>query len=132
MKKFVKSFLIFILTCCFIPTCAYAADKTYNLVELGMSIDIPSDHIVFTRNMNEDDPNLDAYGLTKDGFLSLMTERSIYLNAWDVDVNYEIIVTMVDSPLEDFSQQSDTTLTTLAASLEPEYKSQGMKQFMAN
>ena len=126
MKKFVKSFLIFILICCFIPTCAYAADKTYNLVELGMSIDIPSDHIVFTRNMNEDDPNLDAYGLTKDGFLSLMTERSIYLNAWDVDVNYEIIVTMVDSPLEDFSQQSDTTLTTLAASLGPEYKNAGI------
>ena len=64
--------------------------STYDLEELGMSIEIPSDHVVFTRDIRSDDPNLSAYGLTKDDLFSPMLERSIYLNAWDKDVNYEI------------------------------------------
>ena len=120
MKKSLSTLWIFFLAFCLLPMPAFAAGSTYVLDELGMSIEIPSDHVVFTRNIKSDDPDLSAYGLTKDGLSSLMQERSIYLNAWDKDINYEIIVTMRESLLEDYYQLSDTTLNGLVSSLETE------------
>ena len=104
MSRIFKVLLSFCLVFCLFPSYAFAANSTYELDELGMSIELPSDHVVFTRDIKANDLNLIAYGLTKDGLSSLMQERSIYLNAWDEDINYEIIVTMLDSPFEDYNQ----------------------------
>lgn len=87
---------------------------------------LPSDYVVFTRDIDSGDPNLAAYGLTKDGMLSLMRERSIYLNGWDRDVNHEIIVTVADNTLEDFNLYSDALLETMATAIDDEYKSIGI------
>ena len=126
MKKCLSTLWIFFLVFCLLPVPAFAASGTYELDELGMSIEIPSDHVVFTRDIKSDDPNLSAYGLTKDGLSSLMLERGIYLNAWDKDVNYEIIVTMAESPFEDYNQFSDTVLNGLVSALETEYAAMGI------
>ncbi len=126
MSRIFKVLLSFCLVFCLLPSQAFAANTTYELDELGMSIELPSNHVVFTRDIKANDPNLSAYGLTKDGISSLMLERSIYLNAWDEDVNYEIIVTMVDSPFEDYNQFSDTTLNGFVSALETEYASMGI------
>jgi hypothetical protein len=126
MKKRLLSLLLALVMVLGLCPTAFAANNSYRLDELGMSIEIPSDHVVFTRDIKSNDPNLSAYGLTKNGMYSLMLERNIYLNAWDEDVNYEIIVTMVDSPLGDYSQLSDTTLSALASSLASEYESVGI------
>ena len=126
MKKFLSTLWIFFLVFCFLPLSAFAASDTYELDELGMSIEIPSDYVVFTRDVRSDDPNLSAYGVTKDELYSLMLERSVYLNAWDKDINYEIIVTMTASPLEDYNQLSDTTLSGLVSALETEYAAMGI------
>ena len=87
---------------------------------------MPSDYVVFTRNISANDPNLSAYVLTKDVLSSLILERNIYLNGWDEDVTQEIIITMIDSPLVDFNLYSDTTLTTMATSFESEYANIGV------
>ncbi|MDY2978128.1 MAG: hypothetical protein SOR90_11400, partial [Oscillospiraceae bacterium] len=126
MSRIFKVLLSFCLVFCLLPSQAFAANTTYELDELGMSIELPSNHVVFTRDIKANDTNLSAYGLTKDGMSSLMLERSIYLNAWDEDVNYEIIVTMVDSPFEDYNQFSDTTLNGFVSALETEYASMGI------
>ncbi|MDY3219852.1 MAG: zinc ribbon domain-containing protein [Candidatus Fimivivens sp.] len=126
MSRIFKVLLSFCLVFCLLPSHAFAANTTYELEELGMSIELPSNHVVFTRDIKANDPNLSAYGLTKDGMSSLMLERNIYLNAWDEDVNYEIIVTMVDSPFEDYNQFSNTTLNGFASALETEYASMGI------
>lgn len=126
MSRIFKVLLSFCLVFYLLPSHAFAANTTYELDELGMSIDLPSDHVVFTRDIKATDPNLSAYGLTKDGMSSLMLERSIYLNAWDDNVNYEIIVTMIDSPFEDYNQFSDTTLNGFVSALETEYASMGI------
>lgn len=126
MKKFLSTLWTFFLVFCFLPLPAFAASDAYELDELGMSIEIPSDHVVFTRDIKSDDPNLSAYGVTKDELSSLMLERSVYLNAWDKDINYEIIVTMTASPLEDYNQLSDTTLNGLVSALETEYAAMGI------
>ena len=126
MKRILTTLLIFCFALCLLPVSAFAATGTYDLDELGMSIELPSDHVVFTRDIEANDPNLSAYGLTKEGLSSLMQERSIFLNAWDEDVNYEIIITMMDSPLEDYNLLSDTTLAAVVSSFETEYASVGI------
>lgn len=126
MTRIFKALLSICLVFCLLPSHAFAANTIYELDELGMSIELPSDHVVFTRDIKANDPNLSAYGLTKDEMSSLMLERSIYLNAWDEDVSYEIIVTMIDSPLEDFNQFSDTSLNQFALALKTEYASMGI------
>ena len=78
MARNLKVFWSFCLVFCLFSVSALAASKSYYLDELGMSIDIPSDYVVFTRDIKANDPNLRAYGLTKDGMSSLMLERSIY------------------------------------------------------
>lgn len=126
MKRVLSVFLSFCLAACFLTVSAFAAGTTYELDKLGMSIELPSDYIVFTRDIKANDPNLSAYGLTKDGLSSLMQERSIYLNAWDEDINYEIIVTMLDSPFVDYNQFSDTSLSAFISALETEYDGLGI------
>lgn len=126
MERILTTLLIFCFVLCLLPVSAFAATGTYDLDELGMSIELPSDHIVFTRDIKANDPNLSAYGLTKDGLSSLMQERSIYLNAWDEDINYEIIITMMDSPLADYNLLSDTTLAAVVSSFETEYAGAGI------
>ncbi len=127
MKRISAGVLLAFLLTVIMPTIAFAVSTdTYTIDELDMSIAIPSDYVVFTRDIDANDPNLSLYGLTKDSMSSLMTSGNIYLNAWDSDVNYEIIVTMIDSSLGDFNLLSDTTLSTLATSFESEYKSAGI------
>lgn len=101
--------------------------NTYALNELGMTVSLPSDFIVFTRDLKLNDLNLDTNSLTKDEMLELMLSKNIYLNAWDEDINFEIIITMVDNPLEDLNLYSDTVLSTMATSLESEYEKVGIK-----
>ena len=96
--------------------------KTYKLDELGMSITVPSDFVVFTRDVSDNDPNLELYGLTKSGLLDMMKSRNIYLDLWDDYVDFEIIVTMVDSKISDFNLLSDTILTTLISNYIADYK----------
>ncbi|SCX05185.1 hypothetical protein SAMN02910339_00804 [Lachnospiraceae bacterium YSD2013] len=101
-------------------------NKTYHLADLGLNITIPSDYVVFFRNVKADDPNLATYGLTKSDLLSVMKNGNIYLDMWDKDVTFEIMVTMVESPLSDFSSISDTLLSAITSAMEPEYENIGI------
>ena len=111
-----------------LPISAFATNTNeYILDELGLTVSLPSDYVAFTHNIHADDPNLHAYGLTSEGLSALMRERNIYLNAWDREVNQEILVTRIDSPLiKDFNLFSDTVLSTMATSFISEYKNIGI------
>ncbi|MEL7610061.1 MAG: zinc ribbon domain-containing protein [Bacillota bacterium] len=102
----------------FLSLSAYAAGTTkYTLDELGLSVSLPADYAVFTRDMDATDPNLAAYDLTKEGMSSLMTSRNIYLNAWDKNIDHEIVISMIpmtDDSLVDFNLYSDIELFRMA------------------
>ena len=105
----------------------YAADSvTYALDDVGLSVSLPSDYIVFTRDISETDPNLNAYGLTKESKLSFMTTRSIYLDAWPKSDEYEIAVIMADNRTVDFNTYSGDGLTQLAEFFSDEYEKEGI------
>lgn len=101
MKRFCSFILMLIILLSMSTTAFAASSKTYSLDDLGMSIDVPSEYVVFTRDIADNDPNLSTYGLNKEDLLDLMKSSNIYLNAWDKDANFEIIVTMIDSIIKE-------------------------------
>lgn len=108
-----------------IPGIAQEAD-TYQLTEPELRLSLPAGYVVFTRDIDENDPNLALYGLTKESISTLMTQRHIYFNAWDQEISHEIIVTMTDSPIDNMQQLSDTELADLQDSFAPEYEKAGI------
>ena len=105
---------------------ANAASNTYEVVELDLSIDIPSQYSVITRNTSASDPIFGQLDTTKSELMSHFQSSGIYLNAVSTSVNEEIVVTMVENILSDFNLLSDTTISTLATTLINEYKNYGI------
>lgn len=126
VRKSVIVLCLFLLISIVLPAAVHAADTTYSLDELGMDITLPNDYIVFTREIRDDDPNLAAYGLTKEGLSSLMLSDHIYLDAWDENVNREIFIRMTNTPFVDFSQYDDAMLLSFASTLGSEYENNGI------
>ncbi len=126
MKKVYSFILMLVLVVSLTATAFAASGKTYKLGDLGMSIEIPSDYVVFTRDTPDDDPNLAAYKLSKKDLSDVMKANNIYLNAWDKDVTSEIVVTMVDSSFQDFNLLSDSMLTKMVSSIESQYADNGV------
>ncbi len=91
-----------------------------------MSLELPSEYTVFTRDIAEDDPNLSAYGISQKNLLEAMQSGNIYLDAWDAANNFEIAVTMSESEVDDFSLVSDAMLESLAPSVEDFYTDRGI------
>ena len=100
--------------------------STYNLEDVGVTIDLPNDFAVFTRDIDPNDPNLELYGLTKESMETLMKNGNIYLNAWNTTIDYEIVVTMTDNSIRDFAMFSDSTLLTMMSGLYDEYEKLGI------
>lgn len=126
MKRIGSVFLAACLALCLFSVSASAAGSTYYLSELGMQIDLPEDYIVFTRDTPADDPNFILYGISKEDMDSLLVQQSMYLDAITSTGDAEVVVTMIESPLEDFNQLSDSTLKILASSFTAEYESMGI------
>ena len=84
--------------------------------EIGMSINIPSDYYVFTRDMPTEDPALLLFGYTPLEINQILTEKNIYLDAVHASGTKEITVTMVGSSLADFDNYQDSTLLFMSAS----------------
>ncbi|MBR2483760.1 MAG: hypothetical protein IKB53_03345 [Oscillospiraceae bacterium] len=126
MDRFFRLLLSLCLVFCLLPVPAYAASSTaYILDDLAMYMELPSELVVFTRDTNADDPNLSAYELTEDSLSSYMEEESMYLDAWDKDVTYEIIVTKESSPILDYAGFNDAELNAFLSFFEEKYTAEG-------
>ena len=117
MERILNTVLIICLVLFLYPASVFAADKTYYLDEIGMSISIPDGHTVLTRGMEGDD---------NDGLIEFMIEQNAYLNAWDHDLTYEIYVTVGDSPFENYDQFSNEELSEIGKLSQSGYKSRGV------
>ena len=94
------------------------ADGTtaYTLTEPGITVNIPNDLYVFTRNMTPDNTNPAAFGLNAQDFINYFQAHDTYLNAISSQVSYELHVTMVETPdvqkVNDFNRLTDSELTS--------------------
>ncbi|MEA4872224.1 MAG: zinc ribbon domain-containing protein [Synergistaceae bacterium] len=125
-KSILRLLTAAILFAVFIPSAGAAGANTYVVDEMDMSVQIPSDLIVFTRDISADDTNLASSGFTKDELLSIMESEGSYLDALEPDdIDYQICFTMIESTEADFNQLDDNMLQMIGEALKSGFESRG-------
>lgn len=128
MKRFGALVLLFVLLLASIPigVSVQAASNTYDLDELELIVSVPAGYSVITRDTPASDPIFSDLGTTKAALISLFESSNIYLNAISDTYNEEVVVTMMENSLSNFSLLSDTTLNTFASTLVNQYTNYGI------
>ena len=114
--------LVMVLLC----TPVFSASSTYDLDELALQVTIPSGYSVITRDTPAGDPIFSNLGTTKSAIVEQFESGNIYLNAISDTYNEEVVVTMMENSLSNFSLLSDTALETLASALVDQYVNYGI------
>ncbi len=69
----------------------------YRIKEAEMTISLPDEMFVLTREIDEDDPVLKKNKLTKDEVLDSFEKNNTYLNASTKDYSYDVTVTIIEN-----------------------------------
>ena len=127
MKKFCLIVLSFVLAfTVFFPMSVVAASNKYHISALGLEITIPEGYTVITRDTPASDPIFGELGTTKTAIINQFEASNIYLNAISDSSNEEIVVTMTENMIDNFSLLSDTTLDVLATTVVNQYSDYGI------
>jgi len=117
------SLLFLLLSSLYVPV--FAA-TTHELDELGLQVTIPSGYSVITKDTPANDPIFKELETTKTALLEQFEKSGIYLNAVADTYSDEIVVTMQEIAMSNFSLLSDTVLETLASTLADQYAQYGI------
>ena len=104
----------------------FAATNIYDLDKLELQVTIPTGYSVITRDTLAIDPIFSNLGTTKSAIISKFETSNIYLNAISDKYNEEVVITMMENSLSNFSLLSDTTMNTLASALVNQYTNYGI------
>lgn len=114
--KWMKTCLFICVFICLLSIGANAAESTsYVLDDVGITITLPEGHMAFTREIDDADPNLAAWGTTKESQLDLMEQLNQYLRIRDTAQSYEITVTMEIRNNKNLNDCTDTELQEFLA-----------------
>ncbi len=105
---------------------ARAASEEYVVSEMGISLEIPDEYIVFTRDMDKNDPAFADFGISKETLMDQFDTAHIYLNAVLPNGNEEIVVTMEENIISEFNGLGETSLLMLASTLKDGYEEYGI------
>lgn len=126
MKRFCVLVLCFVLVLtAFLPMSVTAASNKYCVSELGLEVTFPEGYTVITRDTPADDPIFYEVGVTKTEIMNQFEAGNIYLNAISDQYNEEIVVTMMENMIENFSLLSDTILDALINTILDQYSGYG-------
>jgi len=115
MRKFISLFAALMIAWGIAGTEAAAGGtKTYTLDELGLSAAIPDNLIVFTRDMDADDPVFSEYAITPEEITEKLESMQAYLDAFSNDFSIEIVFAMFSTEMKDFSGWDDSELMELS------------------
>lgn len=105
---------------------ARAASEEYVVSEMGISLEIPDEYIVFTRDMDKNDPAFADFDISKETLMDQFDTAHIYLNAVFPNGNEEIVVTMEENIISEFNGLGETSLLMLASTLKDGYEEYGI------
>lgn len=116
-----KRFLYLVLTIALVVTMLAGCSKPvvrgnentthYYIAELGISIEMPNDLIVFTRDVAEGDPNLELVGRTAEDILDEMETYDTYIMAFSKDLSCEFSLNVyVGEGSENYNKEKESTL----------------------
>lgn len=112
---FAQIFVLIISIGIFSPLAVFAAGNSYRLPELGLEITIPTEYLVITKDTLASDAIFSRLGMTKTEVIAQLQASGIYLNAVSDTRNEEIVVTMIESEISNFSLLSDSGLMAFAS-----------------
>ena len=118
---------IIILIGSFSQVSVSAASATYNLSLLGLKVTVPSGYLVITRDTPASDSVFDELGITRSEIISLFKERNIYLNAISDEYDEEIVVTMSENSIKNFTLFSDAQLKEMMSDWIDQFEALGIK-----
>lgn len=128
-----KRFLMRILLCVMIipislsQITVFAAAGTYHLEDLGLSVRIPLDYSVITRDTPSNAAIFSELGISHSTLMDQFETSGIYLNAISDTLSEEIVVTNMKNSLTNFALVSDTSLNAFASALVNEYTELGIE-----
>lgn len=104
MKKKILFFFIMILL---FPTYVYCENNIYEVEELDLSITLPTEYEVFTRNLeNYSEEEINKFGFTKQKLIETFESNNIYFDALRVNKE-EFIITMLENGVIDLNHFTD-------------------------
>jgi hypothetical protein len=91
-------------------------DKKIELNELYMTIKIPNDWIIFTRNIDDDDENLKLLRIDAQTLKNQYLSKKIFLNAICLNPTNEVVVTMIEGfeSIYNFNEFTEKQLENMA------------------
>jgi hypothetical protein len=90
---------------------------SYTVKEAGVTIDLPSDIVIFTRETDPNDPNLKKYGISYDYLQKLFKNSNIYFNGVYPDTLNDFLVTVDPHQFSKrFDQMSNTEMKVYISS----------------
>ena len=110
---------------CSISIPAFAASDTYELDEVGLTVSIPADYSVITRDTPENSSVFSELDTTKADMMALFEENSIYLDALSPAIDEEILVAMAPNDINNMSNFNDSLLQQIAKGVADTYRLMG-------
>ena len=124
MKKLLIMVMLAALLCS-ISIPASAASDTYELDEVGLTVSIPADFSVITRDTPENSSVFSDVGMTKADFMAYFQEYNVYLNAFSASIDEEIIINMTQNDVGYMNLFGDSTLLESAKGIANEFRAIG-------
>jgi len=127
MKRFfaVLCVVVMFVSLCWRPEVS-AASNTYDLDALKLQVSIPEEYYVLTRDTPASDPAFSVCGSSKTEMNRLFINSGIYLNAFPGSLQEEIVVTMSEVSMTNFTLLGDVALEALISALVKEFVSYGI------
>jgi hypothetical protein len=120
-----RKLLLFILLTLLLTLGVHAAD-TVRLEELGLSIDVPSEYYVITRNMDPNDPDLGVFDMDSEQVTALLEKNDVYLDLMNEDDAFELTISMSKNEERTMNQFTDDALDSMADTLADQFDSSGL------
>ena len=109
-NKIIILLLLIILLIVFNDVKTMADEKTIHMPKLGLSITIPDDYYILTRDISSSNPGLSALNMTQSECKKMLEDQNIYIDAVAKDFSAEIIVKMTDSCFTNINLFPESTL----------------------
>ena len=121
-----KRKLLLLILLSLLLTLGVRAADTVRLDDLGLTIDVPSDYYVITRNMDPDDPDLGVFDMDSDEVMKLLEDNDMYLDLLNDDSSFELTIAMTENAERTLNQFDEDTLADMEEKLADQYGSAGL------
>lgn len=129
MKNFLKTLLVFLFCIMLFPFPANATlvSSTFYLPALGISVEIPSNYHILTRDTESSNPIWGIIGWEQADMLSFMTTNHLYMDLIDENFDHEITVSMEENDISNFNDFARSGLEFISSTFTTGFAEYGMQ-----